>query len=338
MESTINKYAAKLERNEVNPLIHCDGRPSGLLLNPLLEEIPLEILGFGLLQLTAAGVFLETDGREMVFVPQDGAFEAEVNGERFSGERRGGPFALGPGRSNASALYVPSQARVTIRGEGEIAFFEAPALSQKTPFYRDPTGPLPVSRGDWVWRRDVVSLISPADGSSNLIVGETFSPPGFWSGTPLHRHDRDAPDSGESDHEEIYYHRFRWPKKEGDAFGPYGVQVLMDGERLKKAYLITDKSAVAIPGGCHPVAASPVSELIYLWGLAGRKSEMAMKDIPEFAHLKSFEEIFKILEGGRAKQKLTEEKLTAISKPFGLSKEAQALLRTTLGEKGYEIG
>ena len=109
MESTINKYAARLERNEVNPLIHCDGRPSGLLLNPLLKETPLEILGFGLLQLTSAGVFLETDGREMVLVPQDGAFEAEVNGERFSGERRGGPFALGPGRSNASALYVPSR-------------------------------------------------------------------------------------------------------------------------------------------------------------------------------------------------------------------------------------
>jgi 5-deoxy-glucuronate isomerase len=337
MKSTMEKYAGRIEKNEVDPVIQYNGLTSGLLLDPLQERTPLEILGFGILRLTSEPVFMETGKKEAVFVPQDGAFEAEVDGERFQGERRGGPFALGPGKSNASALYIPSNSKLKIWGEGETAFFEAPALSQKKPFYRSSAQISVVSRGDWVWRRDVVSLVSPNDGSSNLIVGETYSPPGFWSGTPLHRHDRDDPASGESDHEEIYYHRFSWEKKGKDDFDPYGVQILMDDQQLKKAYLITDKCVMAIPGGCHPVVASPVSELIYLWGLGGRKTELAMKDIPEFAHLKRFEEFFKVLEADREKKKISRERLQDLSAPYRFSKEEFVLLAATLVEKGYEI-
>ena len=159
--------------------------------------------------------------------------------------------------------------------------FLKPLPSRKNPhsFYQAQEVKV-LSRGDWIWRRDVVSLISPKDASSNLIVGETYNPPGFWSGTPLHQHDGQS--SGESDHEEVYYHRFHWSKSPGDQFGPYGVQLLMDGIKLMKAFLIGDKSIFAIPGGCHPVVASPVSELLYLWGLAGRGDELVMRDIPEF--------------------------------------------------------
>ncbi len=336
MESTMEKYAGRIEKNQVDPIIKYDGLTSGLLLDPLLEEIPLEILGFGILRLTSEYIFKETGEREMVLVPQEGAFDAEVNGERFNGERRGGPFALGPGKTNASALYIPSNSSLKIRGEGETAFFEAPALSPKIPFYRSSAETSVVSRGDWVWRRDVVSLVSPNDGSSNLIVGETYSPPGFWSGTPLHRHDRDALPSGESDHEEIYYHRFSWEKKGKDEYDPYGVQILMDGQRLRKAYLITDKCLMAIPGGCHPVVVSPVSELIYLWGLAGRKMELAMKDIPEFAHLKHFEEFFKVLEGNRERKKVSLERLKDLSGPYGFSKEEFVLLMRPLLRRGMK--
>jgi 5-deoxy-glucuronate isomerase len=338
MQSTMEKYARRVENNEVNPVIHYNGLSSGLLLNPLEEEIPLEILGFGILQLSSEPLIQKTGEKEMALVPQDGTFEAEVNGERFKGERQGGPFALGPGKSNASALYVPSNSTLKIHGQGEMAFFEAPALGQQKPFFRSSDEFAVVSRGDWVWRRDVVTLISPAEGSSNLIVGETYSPPGLWSGTPLHRHDRHALESGESDHEEIYYHRFCWKKKTENEIGPYGVQILMDGDRLKKAYLITDRSMVAIPGGCHPVVAAPVSELNYLWGLAGRTNKLAMWDIPEFVHLKHFEEIFKTLAGSRQSKKMTKKKFKELTKPYGFSGEEEALLRTILMEKGYKIG
>ena len=86
------------------------------------------------------------------------------------------------GKSNASALYVPCDSRLRIRGKGEIAFFEAPALKEKPSFFISDKDVKAVSRGLSLWRRDVVTLITPKDGSSNLAVGETSSPPGLWSG------------------------------------------------------------------------------------------------------------------------------------------------------------
>jgi 5-deoxy-D-glucuronate isomerase len=337
MESTMKKYATKIERNEINPHIRYDGKKSGLILNPLQKKVPLEILGFGIYQLNSRSITKQTKDKEIVLVPQEGEFEAEVNDKKFSGKRIAGPFSAGFGKSNASAFYIPCDSKMRIRGNGEVAFFEAPALKEKPPFYLSNQEVKPISRGDWIWRRDVTPLISPKDASSNLVVGETYSPPGFWSGTPLHLHDKDQPSSGESGHEEVYYHRFHWKKGTKDQIGPYGVQLLMDGKRLMKAFLIGDKSIFAIPGGCHPVVASPVSELLYLWGLAGRKEELMMRDHPEFIYLKSFEEIFRELEGTGMKKILSQEKLNTLCAPYSFTKGQKDLLTAMFKEKGYDI-
>jgi 5-deoxy-D-glucuronate isomerase len=338
MESTMRKYAERIERHEINPHIRYDGKTSGLILDPHGEEVPLDVLGFGIYQLSSDFITRETKDKEIVLVPQEGEFEAEVNGKKFSGDRIGGPFSLGPGRSNASALYVPSNAKCRTRGKGEMAFFEAPALVEKTPFYLPKQEVKVVSRGNYIWRRDIAALMSPRDASSNLVVGETYSPPGFWSGTPLHQHDKDQPSSGESDHEEVYYHRFNRKKDSSDQFGPYAVQLLMDGKDLMKAYLIGEKSIFAIPGGCHPVVASPVSELLYLWGLAGKGTELMMRDIPEFAYLKSFEEIFKTLEGEGSKKVLARDRFEALCAPYSFTEAHKAFLALMLQEKGWDIG
>lgn len=333
MESTMKKYASRIEKDLVNPHLRYDGKRSGLLLDPKKERVPLQILGFGIYQLKPEFLTKKTNEKEMVLVPQDGKFEAEINGKKYSGERTHGPFFPGPGRSNASALYVPADVQLKIRGKGEIAFFEAPALKEKPPYYLPKEEVRVVSRGDWIWRRDIISLISPKDASSNLVVGETYSPPGFWSGTPLHQHDRNQPGLGESDHEEVYYHRFNWRKYPKDQFGPYGVQILMDGKGLMKAYLIGEKSIFAIPGGCHPVVASPVSELLYLWGLAGEGEELAMRDIPEFLHLKSFEEIFKSLDQIQKKKPLSKEEVERICGSYPFSEEQKVLFIAMLRER-----
>jgi 5-deoxy-D-glucuronate isomerase len=338
MKETMKRYAERIERNEINPHVRYDGQISGLILDPSQEEVPLEILGFGIYRLGSNFITRETNEKEIALVPQEGEFEAEVNGKPFHGKRTGGPFSIGPGKSNASALYIPCNSKLRIRGRGEVAFFEAPALKEKTTFFLSKEEVKVFSRGDWIWRRDVIPLISPKDASSNLVVGETYNPPGFWSGTPLHQHDNGQPLSEESDHEEIYYHHFHWVKRPGDQFGPYGVQLLMDGIRLMKAFLIGDKSIFAIPGGCHPVVASPVSELLYLWGLAGRGDELVMRDIAEFLHLKSFEEIFKTLEGDRTRKVISKDQFKILCTPYHLSEEQRALLEVMLREKGYEIG
>ncbi|MEJ2716794.1 MAG: 5-deoxy-glucuronate isomerase [Deltaproteobacteria bacterium] len=338
MQHTVEKYAGKIERNEVNPHVRYDGAVSGLIFDPAREEVPLEVLAFGVYRLGPEFTTRETRDKEVVLVPQEGEFEVEVNGKRFSGARSGGPFRVKPGQSNASAVYIPSDARFSIRGQGEIAFYEAPALGQKPPSYARSEEVTVVSRGEWLWRRDVINLISPGTASSNLIVGETYNPPGLWSGTPIHQHDRDEVSSGESDHEEVYYHRFGWKQGAHDRFGAYGVQLLMDGKSLSKAYIIGDKSAFAIPGGCHPVVASPVSELLYLWGLAGRGGALAMKDIPEFAHLKQFEEIFKELQGEREPRVVTTAAIDVLAREHALTEQQKSLLIIMLREKGFNVG
>ncbi len=335
MQETMKKYAEGIERNKINPHVRYDGQRSGLLLDPLREKVPLEILGFGIYLLGSHPIIRKTKGKEVVLVPQEGEFEAEVNGKKFHGKRTGGPFSAAPSQSNASALYIPCNSKLSIRGKGEVAFFEAPALKEKPAFFLSNEEVKVLSRGDFIWRRDVAPLISPKDASSNLVVGETWSPPGFWSGTPLHQHDGQS--SAESDHEEVYYYRFRLSKRPGDQIGPYGVQLLMDGKSLMKAFLIGDKSIFAIPGGCHPVVTSPVSELLYLWGLAGRGDELMMRDVPEFVYLKSFEEIFNKLEKDGTKRVLPKEKLKSLSEAYPFTEEQLNLLSAMLREKGYKI-
>ena len=335
MKETLKKYAGGIERGKINPHLRYDGQKSGLLLDPLRKKVPLEILGFGIYLLGTRPIIRKTKEKEVVLVPQEGEFEAEVNGKKFHGKRTGGPFSVGPGQSNASALYIPCNGRLSIRGKGEVAFFEAPALKEKTPFFLPNEEVKVLSRGDWVWRRDVIPLINPKDASSNLVVGETWSPPGFWSGTPPHQHDGQS--SAESDHEEVYYHRFHLSKSPGDQIGPYGVQLLMDGITLNKAYLIGDKSVFAIPGGCHPVVGSPASELLYLWGLAGTGDQLMMRDVPEFLHLKSFEEIFNKLGRDETKRTLSKERLKSLCEAYPLTKEQTDLLSVMWREKGYEI-
>src|SRR4030067_3630101 len=180
MESTMRKYARRIEGGEVNPHLRYDGKRSGLILDPSKEKVPLQLLGFGIFQLRSGFKSRKTEEKEMVIVPQEGRFEAKVNGNRYPIERIGGPFAPGPGNTNAPALNVSCDSEARIQGKGEIVFFEAPAIQKNPPFYLPQTETKVVSRGEWLWRRDVIPLISPKNGSSTLVVGETYSPPGLW--------------------------------------------------------------------------------------------------------------------------------------------------------------
>jgi hypothetical protein len=87
MESTLKKYARKIERGEVNPHLQYDGKVSGLILDPLRKDVPLEILGFGIYQLSSRFITKATKEKEVVLVPQEGNFEAVANRKRFFAKR-----------------------------------------------------------------------------------------------------------------------------------------------------------------------------------------------------------------------------------------------------------
>ena len=63
MERTMRKYAVRVERNEINPHVRYDGQTSGLILDPLRDEVPLEIMGFGIYRLGSNLITRETKRR-----------------------------------------------------------------------------------------------------------------------------------------------------------------------------------------------------------------------------------------------------------------------------------
>jgi 5-deoxy-glucuronate isomerase len=282
VQSTIDKYGSRIHDGTIDPTRDVNKMGSGLIFDPDEELVPLQVLGFGIYKLDGDSAGASTGDREYVFVPMEGSFTLRVDGQSFTVGREGGPFAAPIGASNASALYVPRDSSYELSGTGEIIYYTAPS-SRKMKAVQVKQGEKPnLSRGDLFWRRNVSTLIEPGV-STNLIIGETYSPPALWSGTPIHIHDVGNEAAGESEHEEVYYHRSRMVGRE---VPNYAVQLLFDGKTMNRAYLCPDRTVVAIPGGSHPVVASPVSDCIYSFGLAGVEGPLGMRDLADFVYLK----------------------------------------------------
>ncbi len=332
MQKSMEKYAARIESGEISPLVRYDGKSSGMIFDPEDQNVPIDVLGFGVYQLGDGPFSEETGEREWVFVPQYGSFRVEVEGEVFEG-RRDDPFGAPFGNCNAGAVYVPRDSSFTIQGTGEAIFYTATASEKKIPAFVEPKERPYLSTGSAVWWRGVIVFVSPENHSCNLVIGETYSPPGLWSGSPLHIHDEDNPAAGQSDHEEVYYHVSRL--KEKDIIGPYAAQLLMDGGRLMKAFLLTDKCAFAIPGGAHPVVAGPMSDLIYTWGLAGKEGPLGMWDLPEFKYLRTIGAIVDKLKEERRMTHATWKKLEEMG-AGDLDDFQRKMLELILKEQGFE--
>ncbi|UCF98377.1 MAG: 5-deoxy-glucuronate isomerase [Spirochaetaceae bacterium] len=335
MESTVAKYSAKIAAKQISAHIPYDGKTSGLVVDPKDEAVPVDLVGFGAFQLDDGPFELTSGDREMVFLPMEGHFELNTGDISFSGSRDG-LFTRQPERSNAQAIYIPPGRDVRIRGDGEMIYYSAPSSSGRPPLHiRENQGTL-LRSGAAFWRRDVLVLVSPDRVSRNLTCGETYSPAGHWSGTPLHVHDRDDPEHGQSDHEEIYYHRFRLQSRA--PFGAYGIQMLFNGSDLDESYIIRDRSVIAIPGVSHPVVSGPMSDHIYTFGLGGREgSAMMMYDIPEFKFLKAIGDVVTALENERGKMKVPKTKLQKFEVLADFSPYQWKLLESILLERGFEV-
>jgi 5-deoxy-D-glucuronate isomerase len=335
MESTVAKYRAKIAAGQISAHIPYNGKTSGPVVDPNDDSIPVDFVGFGAYQLGDGPFDLASGNREMVFIPMEGRFELATGSITFKGSRDG-LFTQQPERSNAQAVYIPPGRDVRLRGEGEMICYSAPASSGRPPAQVLADQGEMLRSGAAFWRRDVLVLVSPDKVSKNLTCGETYSPAGHWSGTPLHVHDRDDPQHGQSDHEEIYYHRFRL--QSGDPFGPYGIQMLFNGSDLDESYIIRDRSVIAIPGVSHPVVSGPMSDHIYTFGLGGREgSAMMMYDIPEFKFLKTIGEVVATLEDERGSTQVSRAKLQAFGVLAEFTPYQWKLLESILLERGFEV-
>jgi 5-deoxy-D-glucuronate isomerase len=334
MQETLQKYRQRIATGEINPLVRWNGEKTSEIFNPDDDSTPLSMLGFSAYRLKSEPCRFETRDRELAIVPVTGRFEVRVGPEEFKGQRDGGPFAALPGKSNACAIYVPADSEVEIAGTGEAICFSAPAQGSKPPAFVKAGDRPNLGRGVGLWYREVVTLFTPDDVSTVLVGGETYSPPGLWSGTPLHVHDKADQAAGESDHEEIYYHLAR--NTEGE-WGPFGVQLLFDNQGLDKAYMIHNRDAFAIPGAAHPVVAGPNSDMLYVWALAGPSTALGMRDVPEFSYLKKAGEILERITQAQRRKPLTRDEFAKLVAEADLQPHQAHVLRMHLRQQGIEV-
>ncbi|MHC4444179.1 MAG: 5-deoxy-glucuronate isomerase [Planctomycetota bacterium] len=334
MQKTLELYRKSIRSGQISPLQRWDGQTTGQIFDPADEQTPLTVMGFGACRLDTGPHRMETEDREYALVPIDGQFEIKIGPELFKGRRDGGPFATLPGKSNAYAIYAPAGANVEIAGQGELIYFNAPADGHKPPAMVKPGQRENLPRGTGVWYREVVTMFTPEDVTTILVGGETYSPPGLWSGTPLHVHDKDDPQNNQTDHEEVYYHL---AKNTSGQWGPFGVQMLFDDRGLDNAYVIHNRDAFAIPGAAHPVIAGPNSDMLYVWGLAGKGSTLKMLDVPEFAYLQQVGQILEQTTADRPRKPLTRARFDRLAADAALNEHQSHVLNMYLKQLNIDI-
>jgi 5-deoxy-glucuronate isomerase len=161
------------------------------------------------------------------------------------------------------AVYVPPRTEVQLTAEShcELAVGSAPAAGRFRARAIRPEDVREEVRGTGTNTRYVYDILPEGAEAESLLVVEVRTPGGHWSSYPPHKHDSAA--GGESQLEEIYYHRLSRPG--GFAFQ----RVFTDDRSLDETMSVEDRDLVLVPRGHHPVSAPHGFDLYYLNVMAG---------------------------------------------------------------------
>ena len=197
--------------------------------------------------------------REQCLVLLSGTAAVRVAGEDCGTlGARANPFAGKP-----FAVYVPPRAEVRLTAEShcELAVGSAPATGRFRARVIRPDEVQEEVRGGGTNTRYVYDVLPEGTEAESLLVVEVRTPGGHWSSYPPHKHDSAV--GGESQLEEIYYHRLSRPG--GFAFQ----RVFTDDRSLDETMAVEDRDLVLVPRGHHPVSAPHGFDLYYLNVMAG---------------------------------------------------------------------
>lgn len=202
-----------------------------------------------------------TQSCESAFVILSGSCNFRGNG--FSFDKIGKRKDVFSGKPTTVYLPGGSPYEIEALGELEIGVCSAPSTLKSEPRLIEPEDVAEFDLGVLNWKRKACFIIDQRVNSERLYVGETLISPGKWA-FPPHRHDFDnLPE--EVDMEEIYH--FRVNPSSG-----FGIQVAYTDDRTRDdAYLVRNGDTTIIPNGYHPVGASPVDNIYFLWFMAGDK-------------------------------------------------------------------
>ena len=227
----------------------------------------------------AAGERLElaADGMERCVVILSGHCSVDVPEAGLHRANLGAREDVFDGR--ATAVYVPRQRQCQLLGAhagAQVAIVAAPAADDHEAYVVMPDGLHVERRGRGAWKRTVYDILGPSQPASRLLVGETFSRAGVWSGYPPHKHDREDPPN-EHRFDEVFYLRVK-PRS--------GFGVLLhypEGAPRESATVVHDGDIIVLTEGYHSFVAAAEHELYYLWALAGGRRQLAMRTDPRHA-------------------------------------------------------
>jgi len=242
---------------------------------PGLHELDggLEHLRFALAR---GEVALDTEGSEalLVVIEAPAGAVVGVDGQEFALPARTSVFAEEP-----SAVYAPPGSALRVSGAAIAGIFLArvdEGAGAPGAYAILPGEVESVERGRDNFSRRVRDILPASRPAVRLLAGETLNPPGNWSSSPPHKHDRDLPGE-EAQLEEIYLFRVDPPQG-------FGLQLSYSNDPPQEAaFPVRDLDTVAIPAGYHPVVAAPGYGLYYLWCLAGHGRELLWNPDPAHA-------------------------------------------------------
>ena len=185
-------------------------------------------------------------------------------------------------------VYVPRDSTYTVRclqAPLEVVIYTAPTNEDRPAMYVSASEVKIAVSGTSDWQRDVYIGMGDDGPATRIMIGETESPPGNWSGFPPHRHTYSEP-PGELSMEELYYLKF--DQETGFAIG--GVyHDLDDREGSAHLSMVGDSQIFDVPSGYHFIAPCPGYRLRYTWALAGSHKQFgAWVADPAYAWMTQF--------------------------------------------------
>ncbi|WP_038039185.1 5-deoxy-glucuronate isomerase [Thermorudis peleae] len=228
-------------------------------------------LSFWVIQLQVGeGYDLLLGQQEAALVPLEGKGLARVGNQNFQ-LQRSNVFQELP-----HVLYIPPQCHLRVSAITALTFAIgcAPATGMfPLRLFAPAEMRIELRGGGPAWRQ-VNHILGPDLPAERLILYEVYTPSGFWSGWPPHRHDGRL---GSPYFEEIYYYRIQ----------PVTAQAIhwnYDPEEGCEAFFaVHDGDLVLVRQGYHPVAAPPGANVYYLNYLAGdpRGAERALPPVDD---------------------------------------------------------
>jgi 5-deoxy-glucuronate isomerase len=193
---------------------------------------------------------------EQALVPLNGVLKVEVGQQTFNLTRKS-VFTDIP-----DVLYLPpgTAYRITALTDSQLALGGAPAEG-RYPLTLFPAHEVKVEmRGGANATRQVSHILGPHRQAERLLLYEVYTPSGFWSGWPPHRHDGQL---GSLYIEETYYYRI-------DPLHGWALHHNYSPEHfLDEVLRARNGDLILSPHGYHPVAAPPGSNVYYLNYMAG---------------------------------------------------------------------